>query len=261
MEGENFLDEASCGSNLKLLHLRLKKTRSASELLKKSVEKVAGGPALCAEIDKQWGVDGEFRARLEEWTRWPEVPLPSGGTGITKLEALKKLWVICKEAKEACDASAERVAVLKAAAAAAPKAARKRGREAEVAEPKAAAVAVPKAAPKRVREREAEVGGGDGAGTKAAKGMARGASAADARNRAWKPSGRRGAPLPLPAVSAPADSGVPDSASSDALSTPSDGGEVCSTCKGDCGKVGSGADCEKLFKRRGKGGKQTRTRR
>lgn len=244
------MDEASCGSNFKLLHLRLKKTRSASELLKKSVEKVAGGPALCAEIDQQWGVDGEFRARLEEWTRWPEVPLPSGGTGITKLEALKKLWVICKEAKEACDASAERVAVLKAAAAAAPKAARKRGREAEVAEPKAAAaVAVPKAATKRVREREAEVGGGDGAGTKAAKGMARGASAADARNppkRARKASGL--------AASV-------DSALSDALSTSSDGGEVCSTCEGNCGKVGPGEPCEKSFIRPGKGGKQKRTRR
>ncbi len=260
MEGENFLDEASCGSNFKLLHLRWKKTKSASELHKKSVEKVAGGPALCAEIDQQWGADGEFPARLKEWTRWPEVPLPSGGTGITKLEALKKLWVICKEAKEACDVSAERVAVLKAAAAAVPKGARKRGREAEVAEPKAAAEAGPKAARKRVREREAEVGGGDGAGTKAAKGMARGASAANARNppkRVRKASGRRGAPLP--AASMPAEASDP--ASSDALSTPSDGGEVCSTCEGNCGKVGLGADCERQYQRKGKGGKQKRARR
>ncbi len=226
-EGDAFLDVAVVGGNLRKLWKRLKKVETRTLNLKKSVGKVAGGPALCAEIEK---LQGTISGRVEEWTGWSKVPLPGGGVGISRLEALKKLWEIWKAATESFDSCAQRAAELRAAGAAAPKSL------------------------KRPRK------GGAGAGVKEAVGEG---------ERNEKKNGAKKRKTTVPRVSvftaaarvgggaAAADDGDSDngkaeptdsSASSDASSTASDG-EVCSTCKRNCGKQ-LGEECEDDFQRR-----------
>jgi hypothetical protein len=104
------LDAGAATSSIKTLRKRFLKAvgqTAGLERLQGTAEKLIGCDALVKEmdasrkdLDKRWG----------EWLKWPRVPLPSGGRGLSRLDAVKKLWVLAKDARVCCDAFQARVA-------------------------------------------------------------------------------------------------------------------------------------------------------
>lgn len=109
-EDAGMLDATAATSSIKTLRKRFLKAVGSTaglERFQAIAEKLIGGDALVKEISAS---HKELYERYDEWLKWPKVPLPSGGTGLSRLDAVKKLWVLAKEARACSDAFQVRVA-------------------------------------------------------------------------------------------------------------------------------------------------------
>ena len=94
---KGILVERDTTGNIKKLKKRFDKIEKGLRGLQAGTEGLFGDRALGEEIEAS---TASLMARFDKWTTWPQAPLPGGGVGLRAIDAVKKLWLLTKEAGE-----------------------------------------------------------------------------------------------------------------------------------------------------------------
>jgi hypothetical protein len=92
---EGILVERDTSGSIKKLKKRFDKINKGLRRLQAAMEGPFGDSALGGEIEAS---AASLMARFDMWTTWPQAPLPNGGVGLRAIDAVKKLWLLTKEA-------------------------------------------------------------------------------------------------------------------------------------------------------------------
>jgi hypothetical protein len=94
---KGILVERDTTGSIKKLKKRFDKFEKGLRHLQAAMEGLFGDRALGEEIEVS---TASLMARFDKWTTWPQAPLPGGGVGLRAIDAVKKLWLLTKEAGE-----------------------------------------------------------------------------------------------------------------------------------------------------------------